>query len=63
MEIVLNGEKCEVAPGTRIAALVEGDGKGWAIARNGEVVRRGEWDTTELAAGDEIEIVKAVQGG
>lgn len=63
MEIVVNGDKREVAPGARVATLVEGDGKGWAIARNGEVVRRGEWHTTELAAGDEIEIVKAVQGG
>jgi sulfur carrier protein len=34
-----------------------------AVAVNGAVVRREAWETTPLAAGDEIEIIKPLQGG
>ena len=46
-----------------VAEVVEDPNvRGIAVARNGEVVPRGSWDEVILA-GDEIEIVKAVQGG
>jgi thiamine biosynthesis protein ThiS len=38
------------------------DQRGVAVARNGEIVRRDEW-TQPVEDGDEIEIVRAVQGG
>lgn len=38
-------------------------GAGVAVAVNGEIVSRGNWQTHELQPGDEIEIVGAVQGG
>jgi sulfur carrier protein len=34
-----------------------------AVAINGEVVRRADWPGVRLAEGDEVEIVKATQGG
>ena len=36
---------------------------GVAVALNGVVVRRAEHSTTRLKDGDEIEIIRAVQGG
>lgn len=61
--IRVGGEPRTVDAGASVAALVEGDGRGVAIARNGTVVLRDEWERTELEEGDEIEIVRAVQGG
>ena len=37
--------------------------QGVAVAINGEVVRRVRWPEVQLAEGDNIEIVKAIQGG
>jgi sulfur carrier protein len=34
-----------------------------AVAVDGEVVPRGEWDAVELREGQRVEIVQAVQGG
>ena len=36
---------------------------GVAVARNGSVVPRGEWESVQLKTGDDIEIVTAAQGG
>lgn len=36
---------------------------GVAVAVNGEVVRRATWPEVILADGDQVEIVKATQGG
>jgi sulfur carrier protein len=37
--------------------------RGVAVAVNGSVVKRADWPATRLAAGDEIEIIKAISGG
>jgi sulfur carrier protein len=37
--------------------------KGFAIALNGAVVRRDAWATTALSDGDQVEIIRAMQGG
>ena len=39
------------------------DAKGVAVARNGGVVPRSAWAGTRLAPGDEVEVIRAVQGG
>jgi sulfur carrier protein len=39
------------------------DGRGIAVALNGEVVRRADWPATRLAPGDQVEVLTAVQGG
>ena len=68
MNVLVNGERRELAEGTTVAQLVEslGDpraGRGTAIALDGEVVPRGAWGATELGDGASVEIVVAVQGG
>ncbi|CAA2140805.1 MULTISPECIES: sulfur carrier protein ThiS [Methylobacterium] len=37
--------------------------QGIAIALNGTVIRRRDWETTPVAEGDKVEIVRAMQGG
>jgi sulfur carrier protein len=39
------------------------DARGVAVAVNGTVVPRAEWSSTRLSPGDQIEIVRARQGG
>lgn len=39
------------------------DPRGIAIAVNGRVVRRRDWETTPIHDGDRVEIVRAMQGG
>jgi sulfur carrier protein len=66
MEIVINGTPRPVADGTSLAgavALITTAAAGIAVAVNGEVVRRAAWPSTRLAAGDEVEVLTAVQGG
>lgn len=66
MDIVINGEPRRLPDGTSLAeavALLTSSAAGLAVALNGEVVRRPAWAGTELAAGDEVEVLTAVQGG
>ncbi len=39
------------------------DTRGIAVALNGEVVRRSEWDVTKILDGATVEIVTAAAGG
>ena len=62
----VNGVSEPLAP--TVAALLAGrdiapEGRGVAVALNGAVVRRADWATTALNAGDVVEIVRAMQGG
>ncbi|HEY7140599.1 MAG TPA: sulfur carrier protein ThiS [Methylomirabilota bacterium] len=67
VELWVNGQRRQVAAASvraLLAALgLDPAGRGLAVARNGEVVPRGHWDTTAISPGDRIEIVGAVQGG
>ncbi len=66
MEIVINGAAHQVADDIsleRAVALISNAATGIAAAVNGEVVRRASWPSTRLAAGDEVEVLAAVQGG
>jgi sulfur carrier protein len=66
MTIVVNGEPRQSAGPISLAdavALLTTAPTGVAAAVNGEVIRRAAWPQTQLADGDEIEIVTAVQGG
>jgi sulfur carrier protein len=68
MRIVLNGEQQELAATARVrdAVLAAGapeEGRGVAVAIDGEVVPRGRWDDVALADGTRVEVVQAVQGG
>ena len=66
MTATVNGEPRELAPGTTVAALVEALGmprRGVAVAVDGEIVRRAEWDEHRLPDGARVEVLTAMQGG
>ncbi len=68
MRIELNGEALELpeaatlADAARTAGAGEG-GRGFAVALDGEVVPRGEWESTPLREGQAVEVLAAIQGG
>ena len=68
MTIELNGEPVELGDAATVASAVQRIGAepsraGIAVAVDGEVVPRSEWDRTELAEGQRVEVVGAIQGG
>jgi len=66
MQIQLNGEGREVPDGLNVTALLEHLGLNparVAIERNLEILPRGQWQATAVAAGDRFEIVHFVGGG
>ncbi len=66
MKATINGEPCDLPSGTTVANLLERLGvmrSGIAVAKNARVVRRGEYESIEIADGDAVEIIKAVAGG
>jgi len=68
MTIRLNGEPVELEPGASVIDAVahtgaDGSARGVAVAVEGEVVPRGEWERTELREGQSVEVVGAIQGG
>ena len=65
--IRVNGQNEPLAVATLTALLHEKeiapDARGVAVAINGMVVPRAAWPSTRLSAGDQVEIVRARQGG
>ena len=65
-EIVLNGATLALAEALTVAELLDRQGlagKRVAVERNGEIVPKSRHATTQLEAGDRLEIVVAVGGG
>ncbi len=68
MTVEVNGEAVTLPDGATVARAVEAAGgesgrRGLAVAVDGEVVPRSEWDATALAEGQRVEVVAAIQGG
>ncbi len=68
MRIELNGDPMELPDGASLAEAVASLGivdadRGIAAAVRGVVVPRAEWQEFELNPEDEVEVVRAVQGG
>ncbi len=65
MRIKLNGEYSETQARTVSELLRELDAPsvGVAVAVNGHVVRKAAHDATQLSENDDIELIRAVQGG
>jgi thiazole synthase len=63
----LNGVVRELAEGATLAdaARLAGadEARGVAVALDGEVAPRAEWDSTPLAEGSKVEVLAAIQGG
>ena len=70
MKITVNGED-RVTDAPTLGALWAAETehleltsrRGFAMARNGEVVRASGWDLTALQDGDRVEIIRAMAGG
>ena len=66
MNVTVNGSPAELAEGTTVAAVVAEHSHGHdrvAVARNGDVVPRSSWPTTEVATGDVLEVLTPTAGG
>jgi sulfur carrier protein len=68
VEVNLNGKPRELPDGATVDAAVREtdaamDARGVAVAVDGEVVPRREWETTALRDGQWVEVLRAVQGG
>jgi sulfur carrier protein len=66
--VVLNGEPRELPLDATVETAVreaggEREGRGVAVAVDGEVVPRGRWSETALREGQQVEVLRAVQGG
>lgn len=68
MKIKVNGEETEL-PGEAMTvrelleALEVARTHGVAVAVNSAVVTRSHWDETSVEEGDEVEVIRAAQGG
>lgn len=66
MQVKVNGDLVETDEGVTVEALIESLGLSgrWVVAElNGEAVDRSRMSKTELAAGDELIVVRPVAGG
>ena len=68
MNVLLNGERRQLGDRALVADAVtatgaEPEGRGLAVAVDGEVVPRGDWRRVELRDGQRVEVLRAVQGG
>ena len=66
MHVTVNGAVLDLADGATVADVVATrveDQRRVAVARNGEVVPRSEWATTQLEHGQRVEVLRAAQGG
>jgi sulfur carrier protein len=66
--IVLNGERSEIAAGETVSAALQrlgvgGQARGVAVAVDGEVVPRAQWESFALAEEARVEVLTAMQGG
>ena len=63
----VNGKSLTTGPERLLDLLAEQgfqqETRGIAVAINGTVVPRSQWATTRLSDGDDVEIVKIMQGG
>jgi thiazole synthase len=68
MTVELNGSRVELPDGATVATAIElsgaaPEGRGVAVAVDGEVVPRSEWEATSLSDGQSVEVLAAIQGG
>ncbi|MDQ4049829.1 MAG: sulfur carrier protein ThiS [Actinomycetota bacterium] len=66
--VLLNGESIALPEGATAADAVQAtgmpeNGRGVAVALDGQVVPRREWKDTRLIDGGQVEVLRAVQGG
>jgi sulfur carrier protein len=65
---MLNGQECSLGAGETVAAVlrhldVPPDARGIAVAVDGEVVPRAQWESFALGEHARVEVLTAMQGG
>lgn len=66
IQITVNGVTTDVTEVTSVAGLVAAhsdEARRVAVALNGEVVPRSQWEVTRLATGDRLEVLAPTAGG
>jgi thiazole synthase len=68
MKVEVNGKQVTLTSGSTVRSAIEASGaaskeRGLAVAVEGEVVPRSEWDRTTLSEGQKVEVLAAIQGG
>jgi sulfur carrier protein len=68
MRAHVNGVESELATQATVADVVsrygkDAQGRGVAVAVNGEVVARDRWAITTISDGDRVEVLGAIGGG
>jgi sulfur carrier protein len=69
LDLVVNGEPRQVPEGSTLPELLRtldidpAQARGVAVAVNEAVVRKQDWATVTLQAGDHVEVITATQGG
>ena len=68
MRVELNGELVTLPSEATVRTAIDASGaeageRGVAVAVDGEVVPRSEWDETTLSEGQKVEVLAAIQGG
>jgi sulfur carrier protein len=68
VSVTINGEERRLSAPATVASLIASlqnapEGRGVAVAVEGEVVPRAQWPSTKLHDGAKVEVVVAVQGG
>ena len=68
MKIILNGHSSDVRGGESVLAAIEQlglppDARGVAVAVDGEVIPRAQWEDVRLSEGTRVEVLSAMQGG
>ena len=68
MKVTVNGQPLELGERPTVDRVVAEvaparNGRGTAVAVNGEVVARAMWPSTELGENDKVEVLDAIGGG
>lgn len=67
MKVLVNGAPWEVPEGSLLLDVLARAGlhdlRGAAVALDGEVIPRSQWAPVQVRDGQQVEVVRAVQGG
>ena len=68
MKIILNGQSSDLRGGESVLAAMQqlglpADARGVAVAVDGEVIPRAQWEDVRLSEGTRVEVLSAMQGG
>jgi len=66
--MIVNGQSSDIPAGETVVAVLDRlglslDARGVAVAVDGEVVPRADWETFALARDARVEVLTAMQGG